>query len=49
VKRIPGEIAVRKVFTNISEGKKNHCKVKKEIVGHVQNDLKKMNVRGWRK
>jgi hypothetical protein len=47
VERIPGELAVRKVFKNIPEGK--IPKSRRRSWDDVQNDLKKMGVRGWRK
>jgi hypothetical protein len=49
VERTPGEIAVRKVFKNIPEGKNLMVKSRRRSWDDVQNDLKKMGVRGWRK
>jgi hypothetical protein len=49
VERIPGEIAVRKMFKNIPEGKTLIVKSRRRSWGDVQNYLKKMDVRYWRK
>jgi len=49
VERIPGEIALGKVFKNIPEGKNLIVKLRRRSWDDVQNDLKKVGVRGWRK
>jgi len=49
VERIPGEIAVRKVFKNIPEGKNLIVKSRRRSLDDVQNDIKKMGVISWRK
>ena len=49
VERMPEEITVKKVFSNTAKGKGSVEKPRKEWVGDVENDLKKMGVRGWRK
>jgi hypothetical protein len=49
VERISGEISLRKVFKNIPEGKNFIVKSRRRSWDDVQNDLKKMGVRGWRK
>jgi hypothetical protein len=38
-----------KVFKNNREGKRSVGKPRKRWSGDVENDLKKMGVRGWRK
>lgn len=49
VERIPGGIDVKKVFKIIPEGKNLIVKSRRGSWDDVQNDLKKMGVRGWRK
>jgi hypothetical protein len=49
VKIIPEEGAVKKVFMNILEGKRSIGKPRKRRLGEVENYLKKMTVRGWKK
>jgi hypothetical protein len=39
---------VRKVFNNISEGKRSVVEPRKRWLASVENYLKKMGVRGWR-
>ena len=43
------ERTVKKVFKNVSEDKKIRWKARKKWLGHGENDLKKMGVRGWRR
>jgi hypothetical protein len=40
---------VKKVFKNMPEGKLSFGKPRKKCLDDVENDLKKMDVRGWRK
>ena len=49
VEGIPGEIAVRKVLKNNPERKNLIVKTRRRSWDDVQNDLKKMGVRAWRK
>jgi hypothetical protein len=49
VERISGEIALTKMFKNISEKKNFIVKSRRRSWDDVQNDRKKMGVRGWRK
>jgi RNA-splicing ligase RtcB len=46
---MPEERTVKKVFKNIPEGKGSVGKPRKRWLDDVENDLKKMDVRGWRK
>jgi hypothetical protein len=48
VERMPEERTVKKVFKNIPEGKMSVGKPRKRWLDDVENDLKKMGVRGWR-
>jgi hypothetical protein len=47
--RMPHERTVKKVFKNILEGKRSFGKPRQRWLDDVENDLKKMGVRGWRK
>lgn len=49
--RMPGERLVKQVLKNrpIPEGRSSGGKSRKRCLGDVENDLKKMGVRGWRK
>jgi hypothetical protein len=38
-----------KVFKNTQEGKRSVGRPRKRYLGDVENDLKEMSVRGWRK
>ena len=49
VERIRSERTVKKVFKDIPEGKRSFGKPRKKWLDDVENDLKKMSVRGWRK
>ena len=49
VERMPEERTVGKVFKNTSEGKRSVEKSRERWLDDVENDLKKMGVRGWRK
>jgi len=49
VERIPSERTVKEVFKDIPEGKRSFGKPRKKWLDDVENDLKKMGVRGWRK
>jgi hypothetical protein len=46
---MPEEITVKKVFNNIPEGNSSVGKPRKGWLDDVENYLKKMAVRGWRK
>jgi hypothetical protein len=46
---MPEERTVNKVFKNIPVGKRSVGKPRKGRLDDVENDLKKMGVRGWRK
>jgi len=39
----------KKVFKNIAEGKRSVGKPRKRRLDDIENDLKEMDVRGWRK
>jgi hypothetical protein len=49
VERMLGERNVKKVFKNTPEGKSSVGNPRKRQLENVQNDLKKMDVIGWRK
>jgi len=49
VTRVPEERTVKRVFKNILDGKCSVGKPRKRWLIDVDNDLKKMSVRGWRK
>jgi len=42
LERIPEEISVKKMFKNISEGKRSFGKSGKRWLGYVENDLNEM-------
>jgi hypothetical protein len=46
---MPEERTGKKMFKNISEGKRSVGKPRKRWLDDVENDMKKMGVRGWRK
>jgi hypothetical protein len=49
VRTTPEEITVMKVFKNVPEGRRSVRKPRKRWINDVENDVKKMDVRGWRK
>jgi hypothetical protein len=49
VARVPEERTVKRVFKNIPDGKCPVGKPRKRWLVDVDNDLKKISVRGWRK
>ena len=49
MERIPEERTLKKMFKNILEGKWSFGKPRKKWWDDVENDLKKIGVRGWRK
>jgi hypothetical protein len=49
VKRISKERTVKKMFKNTPEGNTSVGKPRKRWLDDAENDLKKMDVTGWRK
>jgi hypothetical protein len=49
IERIPEETTVKKVFKNTPEGKRSVGKPRKRRLDYVENGLKNMGVRCWRK
>jgi hypothetical protein len=49
VERILQERIVKKAIKNVPEGKRSVGKPRKRRMVDVENDLKKMGIRGWRK
>ena len=43
------EITAKKMFKDIPEGRRSFVKPRKRWLDDVENDLKKMDVRGWKK
>jgi hypothetical protein len=49
MERMPEERKLKKVFKNTLEGKRSVGNRRKRWLDDVENDLKKIGVRGWRK
>jgi hypothetical protein len=49
LEKIPKEQTVKKVFNNISEGKRSVGKPRKRCLYDAENNLKKIVIGGWRR